>query len=80
VDKGEIFGIIREEEYIGIFSHKFKEILKRSEFDYSSVLKIFKEKNWIQTSPTTFTYPIGFRGKKIRMIKIVWRALKNLWE
>ncbi len=80
VDRGEVFGIIRDGEYIGIFPHKLKEILHRYKFSYSTILKAFKERNWIQTSKNQHTYPIGFRGKIVRMIKIQWNAIKNLWD
>jgi hypothetical protein len=80
VERGEIFGVIREGEYIGIFPHKFKEIIKRSEFDSSSVIKAFKERKWIHTSKGTHTYPVGFRNKMIRMIKIDWASFNNLWQ
>ncbi len=72
--------MIREGEYIGIFPHKFKEIIKRSEFDSSSIIKSFKERSWIQTASGQNTYPLWFRSKKIRMIKILWNAFKHLWE
>jgi DNA primase catalytic core len=80
IEKGEIFGVIREGEYIGIFPHKFKEIIKRSEFDTSSIIKAFKERSWIQTASGQNTYPLWFRSKKIRMIKLLWNTFKNLWE
>jgi len=80
VEKGEVFGVIREGEYIGIFPHKFKEIIKRSEFDSSSIIKSFKERSWIQTASGQNTYPLWFRSKKIRMIKLLWNAFKHLWE
>jgi len=80
VERGEIFGVIREGEYIGIFPHKFKEIIKRSEFDSSSVMKTFKERKWIHTTKGTHTYPVGFRNKMIRMIKIDWNSFNNLWQ
>jgi DNA primase catalytic core len=79
VEKGEIFGVIREGEYIGIFPHKFKEIIKKSDFDSSSILKAFKERKWIQTTKDNFTCLIGFRSKVVRMIKLLWPSLKNLW-
>ncbi len=80
VERGEIFGVIREGEYIGIFPHKFKEIIKKSEFDSSSVIKAFKDRKWIHTTKGTHTYPVGFRNKMIRMIKINWNAFKNQWQ
>ena len=80
VEKGEVFGIIREGEYIGIFPHKFKEIIKRSEFDSSSILKAFKDRNWIQTTKGNFTCLVGFRSKVIRMIKLLWPSFKNMWS
>jgi len=79
VERGEIYGVIREGEYIGIFPHKFKELFKKSEFDNSSVIKAFKEKKWLQLSPPHNTYPVGFRNSKVRMIKLIWSALSNLW-
>ena len=80
VEKGEIFGVIREGEYIGIFPHKFKEIIKRSEFDNSSIMKAFKDRSWIQTTKENYTYPVGFRSKMLRMIKLQWDSFKNLWD
>jgi DNA primase catalytic core len=80
IERGEIFGVIREGEYIGIFPHKFKEIIKKSEFDTSSILKAFKERNWLQTTQSKNTYPIWFRGKKIRMITLLWNSFKYLWD
>ena len=79
VDRGEVFGVIRHGEYIGIFPHKLKELLHRNKFSYSTILKAFKDRRWIQTSKTQNTYPTGFRSKMVRMIKLQWPALKNLW-
>jgi len=80
VEKGEVFGVIREGEYIGIFPHKFKEIIKKSEFDFSSVIKIFKDRNWIQTEKEHNQCKIGFRSKMVRMIKFQWDAFRDLWD
>ncbi|HNR66170.1 MAG TPA: hypothetical protein PKJ95_07765, partial [Atribacterota bacterium] len=80
VERGEIFGVIREGDYIGIFPHKFKEIIKKSEFDNSSILKAFKERTWIQTTKNNFTCLVGFRSKVVRMIKILWPAINNIWS
>jgi uncharacterized protein (DUF927 family) len=80
IEKGEIYGVIREDEYIGIFPHKFNEILQKKQFNSSTILKSFKEKKWIQTTKEQNTYPVGFRSKMIRMIKLQWSAFKNLWD
>jgi hypothetical protein len=80
VERGEIFGVIREGEYIGIFPHKFKEIIKKSDFDNSSILKAFKDRDWIQTKKGHNTSLVSFRNKKVRMTKIQWHALKEMWD
>jgi len=79
VDKGEVYGIIRDEEYIGIFPHKLKEILMKHKFSYSTILKAFKDHKWIQTTKNDNTYPVGFRSKMVRMIKLDWNSFKKLW-
>ncbi|MEW5761549.1 MAG: DUF927 domain-containing protein, partial [Candidatus Thermoplasmatota archaeon] len=70
-DKGEIYGVIREGEYIGIFPHKFKDFLRKQGFSTSSILRIFKERDWIQIHGKHFAYPVGFRKNKVEMIKII---------
>ncbi len=80
VERGEIFGVIREGEYIGIFPHKFKDIIKRSEFDSSSIIKAFKDRKWIHTAQGKNSYPVGFRNKMVRMIKILWNSFKDMWS
>ena len=80
VDRGEVFGIIRHGEYIGIFPHKLKELLNKNKFSYSTILKAFKDRNWIQTSKSQNTYPIGFRSKVVRMIKLQWKSFIDMWE
>ena len=80
VERGEVFGIIRHGEYIGLFPHKLKELLHRNKFSYSTILKAFKDRKWIQTNKGKTSYPIGFRNKMVRMIKLQWNSIKDMWE
>jgi uncharacterized protein (DUF927 family) len=76
VDRGEVFGVIRDAEYIGIFPHKFKEIVRRQGWSPDVLLRSFQERGWLQAN-AGHTYPVGFRGQMSRMVKIMWRCLSE---
>lgn len=72
-DRGEVWGVINPGEYVAIFPHKLKKILSDEDYSPSSVLKLWKEKGWIQTQERNMTYPVRFQGRRVRMVNIYWK-------
>lgn len=75
VDRGEVFGVIHPGEYVAIFPHKLKELLIKGEFSPSTVLREWKNREWIHTVTKENTYPVQFRTERARMIKFFWKSL-----
>ena len=69
---GQRHGVKRPGEYIAVFPHLLKDFLVKQGYSPSMVLKGWKDRGWIETSPKNFTARVGFRGKHVRMVKIVW--------
>ena len=73
-------GVIKEGEYIGILPDIFKDIVKKNDFDVNEIVKAFKERKWFKALKGHYTYPVGFRNKKIRMFKLLWGSFKHIWK
>ena len=73
-EHGARHGVKNPGEYIAILPHILKEFLVKQGYSSSVVLKTWKERGWIQCEERNCTYPVSFRGRYVRMIRIPWKV------
>lgn len=65
-------------EFIGFFPHKLKEILEAQGFEYDPIIRVWREREWIDAeSSKRLTKKIHYDGKVSRMIVIQRKALEG---
>jgi len=75
--RGEIYGVMRENEFIAIFPHKLKELLQRNGFSYNALTQSFNTRGIIQGDGSHLSTYVRYRGQRSRMIKLVWEKIKD---
>lgn len=73
-DRAIVHGVKSPGEYIAVLPHILKEFLVKQGYSPKMVIKGWKDRGWIKTSPQNLTERVGFRGKHARMIKISWKV------
>lgn len=72
-DRGEQFGRIIKGDYVGIFRHKFTEVLKKENYSEMAVLRGWFDRDWIKREdPSHFTC-----SRKITDIIRTWKDDKG---
>lgn len=77
-DEGEIYGLWKENEFIGISPHKFAEVLERQNFSVKVVRKGWAERGWIETDRGDHTVVKRMDARKTsRFITIPWHVVSK---
>ena len=78
--EADIYGVIRDNDYLAIMPKVLKELLNKNGFNYNSALKLFNSKGWIFANGEHLTYPIQVRGAKNRMVKFDWKSISKYFN
>lgn len=78
--QSDYIGVWREEEYgdkfVALYPHKLRPFLEQSGFSYETILKHWRDRNWIECHDG-LTRPVMTRHGRPRMVKIpmaVWKS------
>ena len=73
----EHYGVWKENDYIGFYPHKLKEVLTKQGFSYNSVIRSWADKGWIKKEKDRTTYQVYYGNQKFRMNVIKWEIINS---